>query len=144
MTALQYDPWADLAGRADLTLSWRHQKPCGQYFHHDRVIALRRGLTGAQARSTLAHELVHAERGDVGLSDAALDARQELIVQREAARRLIPLAALADAVRWTCHPAEAAELLHVDRGTLRTRLAMLTEAEKLVLDAAAGEHEAAA
>jgi hypothetical protein len=138
--ALLYDPWADLADRPDLTLAWRHQRPCGLYYHHERLIALRRGLSVGQARATLAHELVHAERGDVGLADEVLDARQELIVSREAARRLIPLAALADAVRLTCHPSEVADMLHVDRGTLRTRVEMLTEDEKLVLDAASAEH----
>ena len=142
VAALLYDPWADLDDQPDLTLHWRHQRPCGQYHHHDRTITLRRGLTSAQARSTLAHELVHAERGDVGLSDKPLDARQELVVEREAARRLITLTALADAVRWSCHPGEVAELLHVDRGTLRSRLAWLTDDERLVLDAAAEQHAA--
>lgn len=137
-----YDPWQDLAGRPDLTLRWRHQRQCGLYRHHDRSILLRHGLTGAQARCTLAHELVHAERGDVQLSERALNARQELVVEREAARRLISLQALADAVRWSCRPEEVSEVLHVDVGTLRARLAALTDQEREALDAASAEHAA--
>lgn len=138
----QYDPWAHLAAQVDITLHWRHQRPCGLYRHQTRTIALRRGLTQAQARCTLAHELIHAERGDVALTESALNARQELIVEREAARRLISLEALADAVRWSCHPADVAEVLHVDAGTLRARLAGLTEAERRVLDEASEQHAA--
>lgn len=137
-----YDPWAQLAALPDIRLYWRHQRPCGAYHHHDRAIFLRHGLTEAQSRSTLAHELVHAERGDVELSEAALNARQELVVEREAARRLISLQALADAVRWTCHPGEVAEVLSVDVGTLRARLQHLTDDERAVLDAASEQHAA--
>lgn len=136
----EYDPWAHLSAQDDIRLYWRHQKPCGQYHHPDRSIFLRHGLNHAQGRSTLAHELVHAERGDVSLSEAALNARQELIVEREAARRLISLQALADAVRWSCHPAEVAEALAVDLGTLQTRLAWLTEDERALLDQASERH----
>jgi len=138
----EYDPWADLASRPDIRLLWRHQRPCGLYHHHEREISLRHGLTDAEGRSTLAHELVHAERGDVGLSEAALNARQELLVEREAARRLISLQELADAVRWTCHPGEVADLLRVDLGTLRARLECLTDDERLALDRASEQHAA--
>ena len=137
-----YDPWAALDDLPDVTVRWRHQHPCGLYHHFDRTISLRIGLTDAQERCTLAHELVHAERGDCGLSEVALNARQELIVEREAARRLISLPALTEAVRWSCHPGELAELLHVDLGTLRARLRSLTDAERLALDEASAEHAA--
>lgn len=138
----EYDPWAELAAQPDIRLFWRHQKPCGLYHHDVREIHLRQGLTEAQGRSTLAHELIHAERGDVSLSEPALDARQELLVEREAARRLISVQALADAVRWTCHPGEVADVLRVDLLTLQTRFEGLTDEERAVLDDASGEHAA--
>jgi len=137
-----YDPWHALDDLPEVTVLWRHQKPCGLYYHHERMISLRVGLTAAQERCTLTHELVHAERGDFGVPEATLDARQELLVEREAARRLISLQALAEAVAWSCHPGEIAEALHVDLGTLRARLEALTDDERRVLDGASTEHAA--
>lgn len=131
---LPYDPWADLAGRPHLTLLYRHQEPCGLYDRRERTIILRHGLTHAQRRCTLAHELVHDERDDVALSDAVLNARQELIVERTAARRLVPLSTLMDALMWTGDFGEAADELLVDVVTLRARMESLTPEERAVLD----------
>lgn len=129
-----YDPWADLTDRPHLTLLYRAQRPCGLYDHHTKTITLRDGMTGAQRRCTLAHELVHEERGDVALSEVVLNARQEQIVERISARRLIALSDLLDALRWTSHLGEAAEELYVDLTTLRARIADLTELERAALD----------
>lgn len=53
-----------------------------------------------------------------------------------------PPQALADAVRWTCHPGEVADVLRVDLVTLHARLESLTDDERAVLDEASGEHAA--
>jgi Zn-dependent peptidase ImmA (M78 family) len=94
------------------------------------VIALRAGTSAAQRRCTLAHELVHLERGvgDCG----QWNAREELLVHREVARRLIPFADLASAVRLLGDSAALAELaraLDVDSETARLRLDLLTRDE---------------
>lgn len=92
----RYNPWRRLARhmsvnvRAELLL------------HIDAVadgnrIWLRRGLTQAQRRSALTHELVHAERGPV---PQFAEAKEEELVERIAARRLIALDDLAEALVW--------------------------------------------
>lgn len=113
----------------------------GYYDSASHTIWLHRGLTQAEMRCTLAHEIVHAERHDQPCEDRALDVRQEASVEREAARRLIGLADLADALRWTGSESEAAELLHVDLHMLRARLASLHPAEAGYLRAVAARLE---
>lgn len=95
-----------------------------------RTIWLDSRLTFAERRCTLVHELVHAERGDIPCVDAVLDLRQERRVEREAARRLVNLEDLADAVRWSNDQAEVADALEVDLATLQARLAALSDTER--------------
>ncbi len=54
------------------------------------TVALDKGLLQVERRSTIAHELEHIARGPVP-DDAVLAAREELWVERAAARKLIPL-----------------------------------------------------
>ena len=105
----------------------------GLWDQHARTVWLDERLSPAERRSTLAHELVHAERGDVPCGDPCLDARQERRVDREAARRLIAVEALADALRWTRDPREVAELLDVDVALLAARIEALTPTERAQL-----------
>jgi hypothetical protein len=133
MTAspLRYDPWHDLA------VNWPDVEvviePMGGSLLgllRYPVIALRAGTSAAQRRCTLAHEIVHLERGvgDCG----PWSGREELLVHREVARRLIPIAELAGAVRALGDSAVLAELaqaLDVDLETARLRLDMLTAGE---------------
>jgi hypothetical protein len=95
-----------------------------------RTLWLDTGLTSTERRCTVVHELVHAERGDVPCDDAVLDARQERWVEREAARRLVPLSALIEALRWTTRADELAEVLDVDAQTLAARVAGLSHVER--------------
>jgi hypothetical protein len=98
------------------------------------VIVLRAGTSAAQRRCTLTHELVHLER-DL----PAGDAREELRVHAEVARRLLPLDLLIDAVRGA-GPTDAALLaqaLDVDTETLLLRLRLLTDRERAAVRAAA-------
>jgi hypothetical protein len=117
--------------------------PMGLWDESTRTVWLHRDLTSAERRSTLAHELVHAERGDVPCGDPVLDTRQELRVESEAARRLLPLPLLSDVLRWARDPREAAAELDVDPAMLAVRLADLTAAERARLRATIGRVDAA-
>lgn len=90
---------------------------------------LRSDLTWVEARCTLAHELVHVELGHVGCQPPIVEAR----VEREAARRLIPLEALVDVLRWARTVCEAAEALDVEQDVLMTRLNCLNHRERGVV-----------
>jgi hypothetical protein len=127
-----YDPEADLAA------NWPEvrvvvEPMAGSLLGELRypVIALRAGTSAAQRRCTLTHEIVHLERGTGDCGPWA--AREELLVHREAARRLIPLRRLRLALREAGGDgdrAALARLLDVDTETLEVRLAMLTPAEQ--------------
>lgn len=115
-----YDPWEGVppgwaVTRAAITTR-------GYCDHSRRLIVINVGLSRAEERCTLTHEIVHAERGPVPAHHAA---REERVVDAEAARRLIPLDALLETLGWACCPAEAAEALGVDVPTLLTRIAAL-------------------
>lgn len=85
-----------------------------------RTIYLRPGMTQAQRRSTLAHELEHA----------ADPSSLEHCVDEVAVRKLIPLDVLADALRWSLDEYELSRELWVDVPTVRARLGSLTDDEK--------------
>jgi hypothetical protein len=127
----RYDPWHDLAvnwPEVEVVIEPMAGRLLGLL--HYPVIALRAGTSAAQRRCTLTHELVHLERGvgDCG----PWSGREELLVHREVARRLIPVADLATAVRELGGDAVLAELaqaLDVDLETAQLRLDMLTSDE---------------
>ncbi len=83
-------------------------------------------LSPTEIRCVLTHEIIHAERGP---APGWARAREERAVDAEAARRLISLDALADALVWTPHLGEAAELLDVVTHALRARLDGLSAQE---------------
>lgn len=127
-----YDPWLDLATRwpeVDVVLAPLPGRLLGELCYP--VIILRAGTSAAQRRSTLAHEIVHLDRG---VTDCGAWAdREEQRVEAEAARRLIDITALDHALRelgGDDDPAALAHLLDVDRQLLRTRLRALTTAER--------------
>ncbi|QFU94637.1 hypothetical protein [Amycolatopsis sp. YIM 10] len=82
-------------------------------------------LNQAEARCTVAHEIVHHERRDdvLGYCGVAwLDSRLERRVHAVAARRLIIVPELVDALLWSDDAGEIAEQLVVDPRTLYVRL----------------------
>lgn len=95
-------------------------------------IWLCRTLTQVERRCTLTHELIHQERGLV--ADPAAAAREELVVDEIAARRLITLPALIDGLRWSRQPRELADQLWVDEPTLHTRMNTLDPLEVAELE----------
>lgn len=91
-------------------------------------VALDKHLLQAERRCTIAHELEHIKRGPLP-ADPVLAAREELVIDKAVARRLIDLKALGEALAWTQNLDEAAEELWVDAATLRTRLQYLHPSE---------------
>ena len=134
-----YDPWRDLAvnwPEVEVVIEPMGGRLLGALRYP--VISLRAGTSAAQRRCTLAHEIVHLERGVADCGPWA--GREELLVHREVARRLIPVPQLAAAVRdLGGHAAlpELAHLLDVDTETARLRLEILTTAEVDVVCSAA-------
>lgn len=126
-TGMRYNPWRMLARHMDVNT--RADLPT----HIDAVtdgnrIWLRRGLTQAQRRSALAHELVHAERGPV---PKFAEAKEEELVEQIAARRLIALDDLAEALVWhggVVH-ADTADDCWSDVTMLRARIRACDSAE---------------
>lgn len=122
-----YHPWRALRAFAQVELTWA-PLPVG-------ILALTDGASRiwmdprqrqAKRRSTLAHELAHIDLGHT----SGCTAREDAAADQLAARRLITLDALADALAWSRSPEEAAEELWVDVATLRTRLEHLHPSER--------------
>ena len=86
-------------------------------------------IPAAAQRCTLAHEIVHVERGQVP-AEPVLAAREELAVERETARRLIGIRPLGEAMAESDHLGHVAELLDVDPDTLACRLRWLHPSER--------------
>lgn len=86
------------------------------------VLQIANGLDYAERRCALMHELVHDERGIPHEHDPA----EELAVEREAARRLIPIDTLIDVARWALCAEEAAYELAVTEDMLLCRLGSMT------------------
>ena len=130
--AMRYHPWRQLRRHHDVTVEVHADLPPGiDGFTDGARIWLRRGLTQAQRRSVLAHELVHVERGTENVDD-----REERLVDSIAARRLVSLLDLHDALRWTQGrvDGETADWCWVDLRTIEARVADLTDDERALLD----------
>lgn len=94
-----------------------------------RIIWLHHDLTHPERRSTLAHELVHALRGDEACLDPILGARQEKSVDRVAVRLLVTLDQFADALSWCLDDRELAAELCIDRAMVQAMRESLTADE---------------
>lgn len=79
-----------------------------------------------ERRCALTHELVHVELGHV----TACTAREDCDAQRQAARWLVDIGDLLDALRWAEDMREVADCLWVDEATLMARLDGLTADER--------------
>ena len=126
-----HHPWRVLRSLPDWTVIFADLPDgmLGATDHQRKVIYLDRGMTQAQRRATLAHELQHVHRGPVS---AALVEQDEQDVDHAASRELIPIESLVSAVKW-CHHGDLDELadeLWVDRDTVETRLRNLHPAER--------------
>jgi Zn-dependent peptidase ImmA (M78 family) len=137
-----YDPWRDLRDRAHIAFGIT-DLPFGDGWWLPQVpaIVLGRHLNRVERRCTLAHELVHAEHHETqcagdGAGTARIARRRELDADETAARRLIRLDQLIDALRWALGPDELAEVLDVTERMARIRIRTLTDDEKAIIAAA--------
>src|SRR4051812_26112122 len=84
--------------------------------HKTTTVSLRRGLTWAERRCTLEHELEHVETGPMpwGLRE-----KDEERVRRLTARRMLPdIRLVGDAIAWAHSGEEAADKLCIDLDVL--------------------------
>lgn len=97
-----------------VTLVRHNGGPKGYYDHTTRTISTRRGMSIAQYRSTLAHELGHAHYGHQQARMAHLDTRHERQADEFAAELLLTEELVHDACA-SCggHPGAIAEELEV-------------------------------
>ena len=93
----------------------------------------------AQRRSSVAHEIEHLHAGDSGCQQSSVE-RQ---IEEAAARKLVPLVALAEAIVWAMSEEELALDLWVDLGIVRTRLATLTNDEQAYIEGVIARREEA-
>lgn len=132
----RYSPWRHLRSLDHIELIWTDDDEIlagadARYFHTVNVIVMDKRLeTQAERRSVLCHEIAHALRGDLPTGSDVLDAKQEAHVAQWAARRLIELPALLDALRWALSSEEAADELWVSQELLQVRLDHLHPAER--------------
>lgn len=106
--------------------------PDGILGHTDwstKTITLDITMLQAQRRSTIAHEMEHARRGPAH-PDPVLTAKDETAVELAAARKLISLEALGEAMAWSDDIHEIADDLWVDPGMVEARLQHLHPAER--------------
>lgn len=127
-----YHPWRALR---DL---WSHVRvehtddlPAGRRADTNGIdeIRMRQRLLQVERRCSLAHEVIHLERGDTGACPPAVEAE----VNQEAARRLIPWEHLLDAVQWARSEEELADELWVTVKILRARAETLHADELMTL-----------
>lgn len=129
-----HHPWRQLRHLAEWTLLWGALPDgvLGLTCWRSRTITLIPGLSQAQRRSVLAHELQHATSGPAH-PDPVLVARDELWADKESARKLISIRDLGEAMAWSTDLHEIADELWVDTATVRCRLQHLHPAERAYL-----------
>lgn len=129
------DPYALLAGMPHLTLEVCRlaDDEMGRWVPKRQAILLDDRLDQAERRCTLVHELIHHLSGDHDLAAPELGAAQERLCRDRAARVLISMTALLDAMLWSDEADEIADQLWVDEATLWDRLENLTPEESAYL-----------
>lgn len=149
-TGVRWSPWAELRRYPDI---WVHRcrlsEGLGWWCPGERMILVDERLDGCQTRCVVAHELGHAVLGHGWSPDFAdvdwLARRQERQADQWAARRLVTVDALAEAL--VAHPddrAAAACFLDVTVDVLADRLAAVDDAERAVIRARCAALESAA
>lgn len=133
---LSYDPAADVAARYP---DWFvGTAPLGGVIPEvlsleRRVILIEEDQDPAAQRCSLAHAVAHLDLGHGRAVAGFFENREEADADRHAARLLIPLEALAEALVWTRSRTEVAAELLVDLPILAVREQALTRAERVQL-----------
>ncbi len=131
------NPWHWLRDMPHVTVRWVDlpRGILGLADFKTDTIFLAKGMTQAERRSVCWHEALHLLRGKV---PAHLSAREEKAIDAQAARDLIPLAALIDAMAWSNDESEIAAELTVSVDLVRSRLRGLDGDETVVLSKSLG------
>ncbi|WP_091125510.1 hypothetical protein [Nocardioides terrae] len=125
------DPWRRLQEQPHVRLVSHEGGAMGWADHVRQTVSLRAGMTWAERRCTLLHELLHLDRGP---QPPGLRAKDEEAVRRQTARELLPdVRAIGEALAWAPCLSEAAEELGVDVFVLRKRLRHLGTSERSYL-----------
>lgn len=134
-----FHPWRSLRALTHVVVEWVRPHPAAPGGTNGvDVIWLDPRLLQVERRCVLTHEMVHLEHGHQGCQPAAV----EHAVRAAAARQLITLEQLADALPWSMSREELADELWVTPLVLTDRLAGLTRTEREHLAALATEHSA--
>ncbi len=121
-------PWRLLHEAEHVLLEWHDGGPMGRAHFATDTISIRRGLSWAERRCTVVHELLHLRRG---VPSHGWSAQDEQRVRRETARILLPdVHVLGEALAWALDEHEAADELGVDVPVLRCRMNNLHPAER--------------
>lgn len=150
MTSSTYSPWAELAKLGDVIVGFVElDDGAGWWEPDERVILIDQRLDRIGRRCTAAHELEHALAGDDACVGTANDGFFTTVMERRAsiraARKLIPVEALADAVAlYDDDDHQVAEHLHVDLMTLDARRLSLLPDERQYLRTRLAAKEGAA
>lgn len=124
-----HNPWRHLGEHLPhVDIVWRRLPGDLRGVTDGRTIWLDPRMTQAQRRCVVAHETVHCERG------VPADAKEERRVDQIAARRLVALDELVEALLWTRHTAELVDELWVDSAAFVALVQSLTPAEKAWID----------
>ena len=128
-----YHPWRDARGRPHLDIAFVDLPIDVRGCQAGDRVELHRKQSQRERRSTLAHELVHDERR-IYPDDPVLAEREEIVVERIAARRLIDLEQLVDVICWSRDAEEIAAELWVDAAMLTAFVQSLTDDERAYID----------
>lgn len=129
-----YCPWDELC-TTDLHLEWRELSHgrVGEYEHATRTIRLDPRMGETQRRAVLCHELRHAAAGDIPQRSSRRNAAQEARADDAAARLLIDVEDLGEAMRELDDTDAVAAMLDVPSDVLINRLLGLLPVERAYL-----------
>lgn len=124
-----FHPWRRLRKLAHIDLAWRTLPGKLGITNGNDLVVLDPRQSQTQRRCTIAHELAHIELGHTGECTPVEEAQARAL----AARWLIRMEHLLEALAWTENLEELADELWVDLDTLMARLDGLTVEERRMI-----------
>jgi len=121
-----FHPWRRLRAQPEIDVVWEPMPDRLGSTDGSRLIRLHPVQLQVERRCTLAHELAHIHLRHVGGCSAAEERAATLL----AARWLVDMDTLLDALRWADDLATVADECWVDEPTLLARLDGLTSSER--------------
>ncbi|PBC72212.1 uncharacterized protein DUF955 [Streptomyces sp. TLI_235] len=119
-----YDPCAELEHMGIPVIRTWLRDTWGAWLPQDQAIVIAEGLNAVQERCVLAHELEHVLAGDT-LCATIRGVRAELLADRRAARKLLPISEFYRVMQWASDEFQMAEELQVTPWMIRARYADL-------------------